>query len=379
MNVLIYCAHPAQYHFQKNIIHRLSEKGHIIKLLIRSKDILENLIKEDGLDYENIFPVRNKNDVLSRMFSMLLRDWKLLKVAQKFKPDILLGADTCITHVGWLLRKPAYGIGEDDFHIVRKLDLLMLPFARGILAPAVCKMGPFEKKKIAFDGYMKLAYLHPEVFTPDKTKIKITNPEKPYCLIRLVKLSAHHDSKMKGLNGPLVRNMVQKLASLNYNVFIDAEENLPPDLAVFRPQIMKNSWHHLMAFASLIISDSQSITVEAAMLGVPSIRFNDFAGKISVLEELEHKYGLTFGIKPPDEESLTIKMNELLAMPDLKGTFRKRQNQMLQEKINVLDFFVWFIDRYPKSRELVHGKLADLHFMNTFVCHDHERKQFETL
>ena len=44
------------------------------------------------------------------------------------------------------------------------------------------------------------------------------------------------------------------------------------------------------------------MAVEAAMLGTPSLRFNDFAGKIGVLEELEHKYELTFAI-PPSEIS----------------------------------------------------------------------------
>ncbi len=32
---------------------------------------------------------------------------------------------------------------------------------------------------------------------------------------------------------------------------------------------------------------------EAAVLGTPSIRFNDFVGKLGYLEDLEHKYGLT--------------------------------------------------------------------------------------
>ena len=86
----------------------------------------------------------------------------------------------------------------------------------------------------------------------------------------------------------------------------------------YRLKINPLDIHHVITFASLYIGDSQSMAVEAAMLGVPSIRFNDFAGKISVLEELEHKYGLTYGIKTDQPERLFEKINELLAMPNLK-------------------------------------------------------------
>jgi uncharacterized protein len=70
--------------------------------------------------------------------------------------------------------------------------------------------------------------------------------------------------------------------------------------------------HHVLANASLLISDSQSMSVEAAMLGVPSLRFSSFAGKISVLEELEHKYKLTFGIDPSSPNKLLFKIEDII-------------------------------------------------------------------
>jgi len=41
--------------------------------------------------------------------------------------------------------------------------------------------------------------------------------------------------------------------------------------------------HHVMAFASLYIGDSQTMAAEAGVLGVPFVRFNDFVGRIGYL------------------------------------------------------------------------------------------------
>ena len=104
-----------------------------------------------------------------------------------------------------------------------------------------------------------------------------------------------------------------------------------------------------MAFASLLISDSQSMSVEAAMLGVPNLRFSDFAGRISVLEELENDYGLTIGIKTSEPQRLTDEEEKLLSMHDVRAESQDRRKKMLDDKIDVTAFLTWFIENYPQS------------------------------
>jgi predicted glycosyltransferase len=106
-----------------------------------------------------------------------------------------------------------------------------------------------------------------------------------------------------------------------------------------------------LAFASLYIGDSQSMAVEACMLGTPCLRFNDFVGrkKISVLEELEHVYKLTNGISSHDAEQLFSKIEEILAIPDARAVYQVRKDNMLAEKIDVTKFWTWFIENYPAS------------------------------
>ncbi len=95
------------------------------------------------------------------------------------------------------------------------------------------------------------------------------------------------------------------------------------------------------------------MSVEAAMLGTPSLRFNDFAGKIGVLEELEHKYELTFAVPSSKPQQLYDKVQELLDTPDLYETFQQRRQRMLSDKIDVTAFFTWFIENYPESRTIM--------------------------
>ena len=156
----------------------------------------------------------------------------------------------------------------------------------------------------------------------------------------------------KGINTVIAQRLIDILEKQG-DVYITSERDLEPQFEKYRLNINPLDIHHVMSYAKLYIGDSQSMAVEAAMLGVPSVRFNDFAGKISVLEELEHKYGLTYGIKTDKPDQLYEKIEELLAMPDLQEKFQLRRQSMLADKIDVTAFFVWFIENYPESARIM--------------------------
>ena len=111
--------------------------------------------------------------------------------------------------------------------------------------------------------------------------------------------------------------------------------------------------HHFLAYAQMYIGDSQSMAVEAALLGTPGIRFNDFAGEIGVLNDLEYKYGLTNSFKTSYEDGFFSAVENMLNNKNLRKEYQSRRLEMLKDKINVLRFFVWFIENYPESREIM--------------------------
>ena len=66
-------------------------------------------------------------------------------------------------------------------------------------------------------------------------------------------------------------------------MYITSERELPEEFEKYRIKIKVNDIAHAIYFAELLIADSQTMSAEAAVLGTPYIRYNDFIGKISYL------------------------------------------------------------------------------------------------
>lgn len=345
MIVLFQLGHPAHYHLFKYTIANLQHDGHQVYVLIKKKDILEDLLKEAGMPYVNILPSGKKS-----AFSLMLRLWRVFWFALTKRVDVLVGSTPEVAQVGWLLRRHSVIMAEDDAAVVPQFIKAVRPFVDQYLSPDSCNNGVLEPKTTHYPGFHKLAYLHPNRFTPDEKIVDgYFSSKEPYFLLRFAQLNAYHDVRVqaKGFDRQTALQLVQLLEP-HGRVFISSERSLEPELEPYRLAINPLDIHHIMAFAKLYIGDSQSMAVEAAMLGVPGVRFNDFAGIIGVLEELEHKYDLTYGISSTDPQRLFDKVKELLEMPNLKEIFQQRRQKMLSEKIDVTDFFTQFIENYSR-------------------------------
>jgi hypothetical protein len=200
---------------------------------------------------------------------------------------------------------------------------------------------------------MKLSYLHPKVFCLDLQVLNKYDFEGEYALIRVAKLTAHHDFGIKGIDHDLLLTLVEELKNWGLRVLISSEGILPSEFYSYKLDIQPRDMHHVLAGSSILICDSQSMAVEAAMLGIPSIRYSSFAGKISVLEELQNVYHLTFGINAGSKEALLDKLNSLLNMENLLEEFQTRRTRMLNDKICVSEFLEWFIINFPESKNIM--------------------------
>ena len=355
MKLLFYLHHPAHFHLFKNIIFRLKNK-HEITILASKKDILEDLLTNQGLDFINVLPKGCKNNKISRAIGLLLQDWCLFKVCFRKRFDLLIGTSIEIGHIGKILKIPSIFTAEDDAEIVPLLEKIAFPFVSFILAPNTCNLGKYAYKKVGYEGYHELAFLHPKNFSPNRQILKkYFSFDRPFFILRFVKLTAHHDNGIRGINANVALKIIKKLKPYG-EIYITSERKLESKLEKYRLVINPLDIHHLVYYSSLLIGDSQSMSMEAAVLGTPSIRFNDFVGRISVLEELEHKYGLTFGVKTTEPEKMFDLLNKLLQMPNLDNVFQNRRNKMLADKIDVSAFMVWFIENYPESVKIMKQK-----------------------
>ncbi len=353
MKYLFYFGHPAQYFFLRETIKRLKKQTHEVIILIKTKDVLEDILIKDQINYLNILPTERGLSKFAILSSLFKRLFKLFPIILRENPNLLVGTDASIAILGKLMLKNRISITEDDYDVIKTLADITYPFTQTVLCPAVCSVGKFEKKKVGYNGYMKLGYLHPNVFKPDvNVKLKYNLGDK-YIIFRLARLTAHHDFGIKGISESVLKKLIVLGRKRNFDIYISSESNLNEEFIQYRLNIDPSDMHSVLAHASLLVCDSQSMSVEAAMLGVPSIRVSDFVGKISVLEELENKYGLTYGIKPSDEDALFEKLNALLDDSKLMENFQERRSQMLNDKIDVTAFLTWFLQNYPASKKIM--------------------------
>jgi predicted glycosyltransferase len=351
VKIFFYFGHPSQFHFYKNIVKVLKEKGNEIHIYIKSKDVLETLLKDTRWKYTNIQKKKRGRSKWAIIFSLIKRDIFLSAQVIKHKPELLVASDPSFSHIGYLFRIPCLNFMDDDFDAAGYYANITYPFTNTIITPDTVKMGKWEQKRIPYKGYMKLAYLHPNWFSPDSSRIGYLK-DKKYFLIRLSGLQAHHDSDKKGIHIALLSELIDKLSS-HGQVIISHEGTIADEYIKYVASFPESDMHHYLSYSKMLVSDSQSMSGEAAMLGVPSVRISSFKSKLSVLEELEHQYGLTYAFYPEDEKGILGKIEELLGMKDLKFIFQQRRQKILEDKIDVTAFSIWFIENFPKSRKIM--------------------------
>ena len=356
MNILIQLSHPAHFHLYKNVARNFMRDGHKVFILIKTKDILEDLLKQSGLPYYNILKEAHRKSKFGMLWDMLVRDWRILRFVKKHKIDLLTGSTVEVAQVGWLTRKYRVNTGEDDMNVVPLFPKMAGPFMGTILSPRVCNNYSLEPYSVKYESYHELAYLHPNHFQADKNVVeKYFSADTPFFILRFSSLNAYHDAGIQGINTEIAQHLIDILKP-HGRIYITSERELEPQFEPYRIKINTLDMHHVMAFSTLYIGDSQTMAAEAAVLGVPFVRFNDFVGRIGYLNELEDVYQLGFGIKASEEgaaDKMYKVVEEILSMPNLKEKWESRRQKMLSEKIDYAQFLTWFIEEYPESQKIM--------------------------
>ena len=356
MNILVQLSHPAHFHLYKNVAKNLMDDGHKVFILIKTKDILEDLLKQSGLPYFNILKEAHRKSKFGVFGDMLVRDWRMLRFVRKHKIELLTGSTPEVAQVGWLTKKYRVNTGEDDMRVVPLFQQMSKPFVQTILSPMVCDNWKLEPKSVKYASYHELAYLHPNHFSAEKSVVEKYFPaDTPYFIIRFSSLNAHHDAGIHGIDAKIAQHLIDILKP-HGRIYITSERELEPQFEPYRIPIKTLDMHHVMAFSTLYIGDSQTMAAEAGVLGVPFVRYNDFVGRIGYLNELENVYHLGYGIKASEEGSakkLYETVEEILTMPDRREIWQQRRQKMLSEKIDYAQFLTWFIEDYPESQKIM--------------------------
>ena len=346
MRVLFDLAHPAHVHLFRNLIARLHREGHETFVAARDKDVTLALCRGYGIDHTSLS--RPGGSTRAHLAAELfVRTARLLREARRFRPDAMLGTSVSIGLAGRLLQKPSFVFNEDDAHIVPLFARLAYPLASYIVTPDSLAHEKHGSRHLTYPGFHELAYLHPDNFKPDPGAVaELGLGSNRLLVVRFVSLSSHHDSDARGLGRETARTLVERL-SKHGRVIVSSETRLSEDLEPFCVSVPPHRFHDVLAHASLYVGDSQTVAIEAGVLGVPSFRCNGFVGRISCLEQLEHDFNLTRGFLPNAGDSLIHAVETSLESGEgAIGAHAARRARMLRQCV---DLSAWQWDLLMRS------------------------------
>jgi hypothetical protein len=338
VRALIDITHPSLAHVFRPVWAAWTAEGHECRVVARDKDVTLELLRDFGIPYVVMGAVGRTQ--IGRVRELLAREARVLALARRFRPDLIIGTSAHAGRVArWVGAKSAV-LNDDDAAAVPFFRWLSYPFASAIITPSCLAHEKHGRRHLTYPSYHALFYLHPARFEPDpKVRAELGVPAGGrFGIVRLSALAAHHDAGMRGLDASLVTRLREALPA-DVRLFVTSEKPLPVELSGWRLPVAPARLHHAVALAEFVLGDSQTMTAEAAVLGVPAFRVNDFVGRISYLRELED-YGLAFGFRPGQEEQALAAVQDVVRRPDRREVFAERRRRMLAERIDPLPWLL---------------------------------------
>ena len=351
MRLLIDIGHPAHVHYYRNLARELNNREYKVLWTVKDIPVAKRLLDYYGFKYI-VFP-KKADELIGKVLRQIQYNIKLFRICKSEKITMAIGTSGSVAHVSRISSIKSIVFDDDDDDVQPLFSKFVNPFADVLLSPDVLR-GRKRKNTIYYSGYHELAYLHPKRFTPNPKVLNEAdlNLNETFFIMRFNVFKAHHDVGMKGLSLEQKLKLI-KILKTHGKIFITTERDIEPELKEYELKLSPEKIHSLMAYATVFLGDSQTMTSEAAVLGIPSLRCNSFAGRISYLEEEENRYGLTYAFQPHDFEKLVQKLKELINTPNIKKIWQRKREKMLSDKIDVTAFWCWFIENYPESVQIL--------------------------
>ncbi len=323
-------SHPAQFWIMHALAPHLEAFAEPV-WVVRDKDILLQVADRLGIQYHVLSQAQSG---LLRNGTTLLRDvLRARKLQRELDIDLWFTKYGAACMAAKLTGRAAVAFNDDDVDIVPLIAWTAYPFARTVLCPDTTRMGRFDKRTTRFAGNFELVYLHPARFTADANALRDVgiDAQQPFALIRLSALTAHHDIGIKGVSESFLRELIA-LCENRVRLFISSEKPLSAEFEAYRLPIAPHHIHQVMAQACFVVGDSQTMTVESAMVGTPALRISSFVGRLSYIDEVE-RYQLAHGYKPGDEANALKQIASLIENTSAtRETYRKRLDQFIGDK-----------------------------------------------
>lgn len=346
MNILIDIGHPGHVHLLHGVAEEMNKRGHKVFYSVRDIPVAKRLMEHYGMT-PWIDLGGKKDSLLGKAQTVLSQDMQLLRFVRRNHIDLGLSSGLVLSHVSRLTKMKSFMFDDDDDAAEPLVTKYGHPLSDIVFTPDCIHRK--TKHAVYYAGTHELAYLHPNRFTPDPSVLQhagLAEGER-FFIMRFVALKGHHDVGQAGLSMEQKRALVDLLKA-HGRVIITSERAVEPEFEPYRLPVPPEEIHSLMAYSSMFVGDSQTMTSEAAVLGVPALKCNTFAGRLSVPNMLENKYSLCYAYLPERFEDMLSKIRSLLDMPSesLRAEWQAKRQQMLHEMIDPTEFFINHIEHH---------------------------------
>lgn len=345
MNFLVDIGHPGHVHLLRHTAEVLTNNGHNVYYSVREIPVAIRLMEHYGMTpYINLGG--KKDSLWGKAKTVLHQDIKMLKFVKRHHIDIGLSSGIVLSHVAQLTSLKSLVFDDDDDAAEPLVVKFGHPLSDIVFTPECIQRK--TKRAIYYAGTHELTYLHPNRFNPDPSVLKhagITEGER-FFIMRFVALKGHHDIGQQGLTLDQKKTLVELLEQ-HGRVIITSERAIEQEFEKYRLPVPPWKIHSLMAYSSMFVGDSQTMTSEAAVLGVPALKCNTFAGRLSVPNMLENKYGLCHAYTPEHFDDMLTHIKGLLAQNpnELRKEWQAKRQRLLSDMIDPTEFFVNYIER----------------------------------
>ena len=353
MKVGIFINTPSQVHFYRNIKESLEERGHETSVLARSYGETIPLLKEYEIEF-NTYSTPSQSK-FSKAARLPLDVRNAARILGRGQVDVVTGFGIYDAYSAALLRVPDIvfndtepSINNGSYAVQFKI---FMPFVRKIITPSFFK-DDLGKKQIRIPAIKELAYLHPNHFTPNPDVLDMLGVAKDenYVMLRFNAFDAVHDLGFHGFTTDEKRYLIKQLGR-EAKVFVTSESGLPNDLKKYLMRIPKHKFHDALSFAKMCVTETGTMTSEAAVLGTPAILLHPKVNLYGNFVQLRDRYGL---ILTHTDAAEAISEALLLAkIPNLKTKWKAKRDRYLSHSIDPVDFMVSSIEGSPVSLDNV--------------------------
>jgi len=267
MNILIDIEHPACLNFYINSIKILLNQGHKVSVVYLNRGNLGSIVKKELSNFN--IPIKcigkHYKVKIGKYLGIIQRSFLLYAYMRKKNFDVVTSFGFYIGIPARFMHIPSI-LFHDDYEYT-KLFKIIRKFATKFIIP---KSIPAKGKNIFKEyDFKELAYLHPKYFKPNKDVLKKYGLKpKKYVFVREV---ADYSINYDGINTS-VKDIIKEIKNLKIVLSLEdkSQKKLYENDCIILEEPVDN-FYSLIYYAKFVVSSGDSITREAALLGVKAL------------------------------------------------------------------------------------------------------------